>query len=157
MSNRRCGRWKDHRQVIYGILHQMRTEAQWRDLTDRFGPWKTVYESHRLWSADGTWKRLLQQVQAEARRGRRDRLGHLGRLLHRPRAPACCRRPHQSAAGSRLKGGRDRENTRAKLRGRALHGRLAEVVREARAGAVRAAGSPASSTGARTAAVVRCP
>ncbi|GAA3117342.1 hypothetical protein GCM10010521_01320 [Streptomyces rameus] len=38
----------------------------WRDLPERFGPWKTVYERHRLWSADGTWERLLQQVQAEA-------------------------------------------------------------------------------------------
>ncbi|GAA2699335.1 hypothetical protein GCM10010095_70760 [Streptomyces anthocyanicus] len=39
---------------------------QWRDLPERFGPWKTVYERHRLWSADGTRERLLQQVQAAA-------------------------------------------------------------------------------------------
>lgn len=44
----------------------MRTGVQWRDLPERFGPWKTVHERHRLWSADGTWERLLQQVQAEA-------------------------------------------------------------------------------------------
>ncbi|MPY31815.1 transposase [Streptomyces adustus] len=36
----------------------------WRDLPEPFGPWKTVCERHRLWSADGTWERLLQQVQA---------------------------------------------------------------------------------------------
>lgn len=64
VSNRRCGRWRDHRQVIDGILHRVRTRVQWRDLPERFGPWKTVYERHRLWSADGTWERLLQQVQA---------------------------------------------------------------------------------------------
>ncbi|MFF9402508.1 transposase [Streptomyces sp. NPDC014744] len=40
--------------------------VQWRDLPERFGPWKTVCERHRLWSADGTWERLLQQVQAAA-------------------------------------------------------------------------------------------
>ncbi|MEU3317146.1 IS5 family transposase [Streptomyces sp. NPDC006662] len=62
----RCGRWRDHRQVVNGILHRVRTGVQWRDLPERFGPWKTVYERHRLWSADGTWERLLQQVQAEA-------------------------------------------------------------------------------------------
>ncbi|MFB8249105.1 IS5 family transposase [Streptomyces sp. NPDC055952] len=39
---------------------------QWRDLPERFGPWKTVCERHRLWSADGTWERLLQQVQGAA-------------------------------------------------------------------------------------------
>lgn len=66
LSNRRCGRWRDHRQVINGILHRVRTGAHWRDLPERFGPWKTVYERHRLWSADGTWERLLQQVQADA-------------------------------------------------------------------------------------------
>ncbi|MGW0546585.1 IS5 family transposase [Streptomyces altiplanensis] len=66
VSNGRCGRWRDHRQVIDGILHRVRTGVQWRDLPQRFGPWKTVYERHRPWSADGTWERLLQQVQAAA-------------------------------------------------------------------------------------------
>ncbi|MFJ6406648.1 transposase [Streptomyces hydrogenans] len=32
-------RWRDHRQVIDGILHRVRTGVQWRDLPDRFGPW----------------------------------------------------------------------------------------------------------------------
>ncbi|MFI0929918.1 IS5 family transposase [Streptomyces sp. NPDC021012] len=66
VSNGRCGRWRDHRQVIDGILHRVRTGAHWRDLPERFGPRKTVYERHRLWSADGTWERLLQRVQAAA-------------------------------------------------------------------------------------------
>ncbi|MFJ4866926.1 transposase [Streptomyces sp. NPDC088748] len=30
------------------ILHRVRTAVQWRDLPERFGPWKTVYERHRL-------------------------------------------------------------------------------------------------------------
>ncbi|MFE9934261.1 IS5 family transposase [Streptomyces sp. NPDC005533] len=66
VSNRRCGRWRNHRQLIDGILHRVRTGVHWRGLPERFGPWKTVYKRHRLWSADGTWERLLQQVQAEA-------------------------------------------------------------------------------------------
>lgn len=47
-SNGRCGRWRDHRQVIDGILHRVRTGVQWRDLLERFGPWRTAYERHRL-------------------------------------------------------------------------------------------------------------
>ncbi|MYS09919.1 transposase [Streptomyces sp. SID6041] len=47
-------------------LHRARAGVQRRDLPERFGPWKTVYERPRLWSADGTWERLLQQVQAAA-------------------------------------------------------------------------------------------
>lgn len=53
VSNRRCGRWRDHRQMIDGILHRVRTGVQWRDLPERFGPWNTVYERHRLWPAGG--------------------------------------------------------------------------------------------------------
>ncbi|WP_435856602.1 transposase [Streptomyces tibetensis] len=104
VSNGRCGRWRDHRQVIDGILHRVRTGVQWRDLPERFGPRKTVYERHRLWSADGTWERLLQQVQAAA-----DAAGEIdwdvGRLDHRAGASACDRRPHRPTAGPRLQGG----------------------------------------------------
>lgn len=48
------------------ILHRVRTGVHRRDLPERFGPWKTACERHRLWSADGTWERLPQQVQATA-------------------------------------------------------------------------------------------
>ncbi|MFD3993197.1 transposase [Streptomyces sp. NPDC058548] len=41
----RCGRWRDHRQVIDGILHRVRTGVQWRDLPERFGLWNTVSRS----------------------------------------------------------------------------------------------------------------
>jgi len=66
VSNGRCGRWRDHRQVINGILFRTRTSVPWRDLPERFGPWKTMYERHRRWSGDGTWDYLLRQVQATA-------------------------------------------------------------------------------------------
>ncbi|MGW0877164.1 transposase [Streptomyces sp. NPDC002740] len=52
VSDRRCGRWPDHRQVIDVILHQARTGVQWRDLPERFGPWKTVYDRQCL-AGDG--------------------------------------------------------------------------------------------------------
>ncbi|MFI0773120.1 IS5 family transposase [Streptomyces sp. NPDC021218] len=106
VSNGRCGRWRDHRQVIDGILHRVRTGVQWRDLPERFGPWKTVYERHRQWSADGTWERLLQQVQAAA-----DAVGDIDWDIavdstivraHQHAAGA-----HRSAAGDRVKGGRN--------------------------------------------------
>ncbi|ABP55105.1 hypothetical protein Strop_2661 [Salinispora tropica CNB-440] len=48
-------RWRDHRQVINGILWKLRTGAPWRDLPERFGPWKTCHERLRRWTADGTW------------------------------------------------------------------------------------------------------
>ncbi|WP_438487628.1 IS5 family transposase [Streptomyces sp. S186] len=66
VSNNRCGRWRDHRQVINGIIHRLSTGVQRRELPERFGPWQTVHKRHAPWSADGTWERLLQHVQAVA-------------------------------------------------------------------------------------------
>ncbi|MFC4891322.1 IS5 family transposase [Streptomyces beijiangensis] len=68
-SNGRCGRWRDHRQVINGIIHRLGTGCQWRQLPARFGPWQTIHKRHMLWSADGTWERLLQHAQAVADAG----------------------------------------------------------------------------------------
>ncbi|MFC9618884.1 transposase [Streptomyces sp. NPDC056930] len=34
---------RNHRQVIDGILHRVRTGVQWRDLPERLGPWKAIY------------------------------------------------------------------------------------------------------------------
>ncbi|MFG3518302.1 IS5 family transposase [Streptomyces bobili] len=93
VGNGRCGRWRDHRQVIDGILHRVRTGVQWRDLPERFGPWKTVYERHRLWSADGTWERLLQQVQAAT-----DAAGEIDWDIS---VDSTIVRAHQHAAGAR--------------------------------------------------------
>ncbi|GAA2428840.1 hypothetical protein GCM10010255_84510 [Streptomyces coeruleofuscus] len=145
VSNGRCGRWRDHRQVIDGILHRVRTGVQWRDLPERFGPWKTVYERHRLWSADGTWERLLQQVQAAA-----DAAGEIDWDIA---VDSTIVRAHQHAAGARTdpppapasKGAAEDEH-QAETPWQSLLARLVEVAQEARAWAARGAGSPAKST-----------
>jgi transposase len=58
----RGGQWRDHRQVINGILWKLRTGAPWRDLPERYGPWKTAHERLRRWTTDGTWDRILDEV-----------------------------------------------------------------------------------------------
>nr|WP_318721228.1 transposase [Streptomyces albicerus] len=40
-----------------GIPFRHRTGVPWRDLSARFGKWKSAYEWHGRWSADGTWER----------------------------------------------------------------------------------------------------
>ena len=56
---RRGGQWIDHRMVIDGVLWRTRAGAPWRDLPESYGNWKTVYNRHRRWSADGTWVLVL--------------------------------------------------------------------------------------------------
>lgn len=48
--------------MIKGILRKLRTGAPWRDLPERYGPWKTCHERLRKWTADGTWDRVLDHV-----------------------------------------------------------------------------------------------
>ncbi|WP_443076923.1 transposase [Streptomyces sp. SP18CS02] len=98
VNKRRCGQWGDHRQEIDRILHRLRSTVQWRDLPERHGPRKTVYARHRLWSDDGTWEQLLQQVQAAADTGQTRSTGTVCRLHRRPRPSTCSRRPHRPAA-----------------------------------------------------------
>ncbi|MFF9914865.1 IS5 family transposase [Streptomyces sp. NPDC013457] len=95
-SGRRGGQWNDHRKVINGILFRVRTGIPWRDLPERFGRWKTVYERHRRWSADGTWDRILRAVQAEA-----DLAGRIDWTMVSVDSTSC--RAHQHAAGARKK------------------------------------------------------
>src|SRR5207247_9392275 len=58
--------WRDHRQVVEGIVFRYRTAVAWRDLPERFGPWQTVWKRHHRFATDGTWDMLLRVIQSEA-------------------------------------------------------------------------------------------
>ena len=51
--------FRDHRQVIEGIVFRLRTGCPWRDLPERFGPWQTVWKRNARFSKDGTWDQIL--------------------------------------------------------------------------------------------------
>lgn len=93
-SGHRGGRWVSHRRVINGILFRQRTGVPWRDLPMRFGRWKTVYERHRRWSADGTWDKIYAAVLADA-----DAEGRIDWSMVSVDSTSC--RAHQHAAGAR--------------------------------------------------------
>lgn len=66
-SDGRQGRpFRDHRQVVEGIVYRYRTGIAWRDLPVEFGPWQTVWKRHRRFSTDGTWDSVLTQLLAHA-------------------------------------------------------------------------------------------
>ena len=58
--------FRDHRQVIEGIIYRFRTGIAWRDLPASFGPWQTVWKRHRRFSTDGTWDKIHARLVAEA-------------------------------------------------------------------------------------------
>jgi transposase len=92
----RGGRWREHRQVINGIVFRVRTGVPWRDVPERYGPWKTLYKRFARWQEDGTWARIEAALQAEA--------DGAGELDWHANADSTIVRAHQHAAGAR-KGG----------------------------------------------------
>src|SRR5512133_3086407 len=98
MTPQRGGRWRDHRQVLHGILFRTRTGVPWRDLPERYGPWETVYKRFARWQTDGTWARIEAALRVQADAG--------GELLGRPDRQQCgpgppaCRRGPQRGLGS---------------------------------------------------------
>jgi transposase len=57
--------YKDHRQVLNGIFWILRSGAPWRDLPERYGSWKTVYDRFRRCAEDGTLEAIVQHLQGE--------------------------------------------------------------------------------------------
>jgi transposase len=51
---------------LEGIIFRFRTGVPWRDLPAQFGPWQTVWKRHRRFSLDGTYDRLLTELQVQA-------------------------------------------------------------------------------------------
>ena len=56
----------DARLMIEGIIYRYRCGIAWRDLPEVFGPWQTVWTWHRRLATDGTWEKILAQLQAQA-------------------------------------------------------------------------------------------
>jgi transposase len=95
-NGRRGQQWRDHRQVLNGILWKLRTGAPWRDLPARYGPWRTVYARFVRWQQDGTWDRLLAHVQTKS--------DAVGEVSWEVSIDSSVVRAPQHAAGARKKG-----------------------------------------------------
>jgi transposase len=109
-NGKRGQQWKDHRTVINGILWKLRTGAPWRDLPERYGPWKSVYDRFVRWRGDGTWDRLLAHVQTKS--------DAVGEVEWEVSIDSTSIRVHQHAAGARRRPARADEK-RGRRRGAA--------------------------------------
>src|SRR5665647_625705 len=86
--------FRDHRQVVEGIVYRYRTGIAWRDLPrEQFGPWQTVWKRHRRFAGDGTWDKVLTALQAQA-----DAVGDLDWTVS---ADSTINRAHQHATNTK--------------------------------------------------------
>ncbi|MFC5150090.1 IS5 family transposase [Streptomyces aureoversilis] len=101
----------DDRRVVNGMVCKIRTGISWRDLPDRYGPWKTVYTRFRRYALNGVFTHALQQIQARA-----DATGNIDWLVQ---IDSTIVRAHQHAADTgRKKGGNKRAGRHALGRSR---------------------------------------
>ncbi|GLV85323.1 hypothetical protein Slala03_50120 [Streptomyces lavendulae subsp. lavendulae] len=73
-----------------------RTGTPWRDLSERYGPCGRARDLFRRRQRDGTWKRIFEQLQAEA--------DVKGLITWDVSVDSTISRAHQHAAGARKKG-----------------------------------------------------
>ncbi len=85
------GTARDNRLFVEAVLYRYRAGIPWRDLPERFGPWKAVHTRFSRWAAGGVWGRVFAALSADAD----DEYAMLDSTIVRA---------HQHSAGARKKG-----------------------------------------------------
>jgi transposase len=83
----------DHRTILNGIVWILRTGAPWRDLPERYGPWRTVASRFYRGRKAGIFQQALDALKQQA-----DGQGQLNWTLHDVDSTVI--RAHQHAAGA---------------------------------------------------------
>ena len=81
------------RNFVNAVIFLLKTGCPWRDLPERYGPWKTIYNRFARWAKRGDWARIFVALQM--------RIDRSGVLLD-----ASIARAHQDTCGA--KGGLQR-------------------------------------------------
>lgn len=76
------------RSFVNAVIFVLKTGMPWRDLPERYGNWKTVYNRFASWSKAGHFERIFKELQVGV-----DRTGSL--------VDATIARAHQDAAGGK--------------------------------------------------------
>jgi transposase len=59
------GTAKDNRLFVDAVVYRYRAGIAWRDLPERFGPWKTVWQRHDRWSKNGVFERIFNMLASD--------------------------------------------------------------------------------------------
>ncbi|MEV1026066.1 transposase [Streptomyces sp. NPDC050264] len=94
-SSRAAPAWT-RRQLMDGIRWRTRMGAPWRDAPERYRPWDRAHDLFRHRQRDGTWARIVAQLQAEA--------DAKGLITWDVNVDPTVRRAHQHAAGAAKRG-----------------------------------------------------
>jgi len=76
------------RRFVNAVVWIAKTGAPWRDLPERFGPWKTTYNRFRNWARRNVWQEIFRALVVDEE--------DIGAMLD-----ATIVRVHQDASGGR--------------------------------------------------------
>ncbi len=85
---------KDHRLILDALLWLLATGAPWRDLPERYGPWRTVATRFYRWTKAGLWECILAELRRMA-----DAAGRVDWEVHMVDGTSV--RAHRCAAGGK--------------------------------------------------------
>lgn len=83
------------RNFVNAVMWRVKTGAPWRDIPERYGSWKTVYNRFDRWAKKSLWEGLFKRLRVDV-----DDVDDVGSLID-----GSVIRAHQDAAGG--KGGSD--------------------------------------------------
>lgn len=90
--------YRNHRQMVNGLLWILHTGSPWRDLPERYGPWQTCYNRFNRWTQEGLIEKILSHLHMKL-----DENGQIDIELFCIDGSNI--RAHSSAAGGGKKGG----------------------------------------------------
>jgi transposase len=108
---RRGQAYRDHRTVLNGILWKLSMGVPWRDVPERYGPWRTLHARLLRWQREGRWERVLRRVQQCS--------DAVGEVVWEVSVDSTVVRAHQHAAGAPKKGMAQRRTRRSAAAGAA--------------------------------------
>src|SRR5438105_15107920 len=63
VNGKQGGQWNDHRITLNGIFWILHSGAQWREMPERYGNWKSVYDRFNRYRKNGMIDRILHRLQ----------------------------------------------------------------------------------------------
>src|SRR5215468_8283313 len=63
-QGRKSGR--GDRLFVEAVIFRAKTGIPWRDLPERFGPWKSVYNRFANWAAKDAWSDVFRELRVDA-------------------------------------------------------------------------------------------
>src|ERR1700736_2611886 len=56
----------DNRLFVDAVIYRYRTGIPWRDLPDRYGPWKSTHRRYRRWCESGVFAGIFEMLARDA-------------------------------------------------------------------------------------------